>query len=121
MGTGSPTQPGVSARESGHEHVDGVSVHLLGAVPQAGDGTGMKDSLRENGGCSGIEGAVGVLTSTIHNTLYSAPPHRHPVGQPIVFGDLGSGAAMNLGSHSSVSNLFGLPASVYPGTGRRHL
>ncbi len=57
------------------------------------------------------------MTSTAHNTLYSAPFRRHPVGQPIVFGDLGSGAVTaNLGSHSGVTNLYGLPAPVYAGT-----
>ncbi len=57
------------------------------------------------------------MISTTHNTLYSAPPHRHPVGQPTVFGDLSSGAVTaNLGSRSGVPNLFGLPAPVYAGT-----
>ncbi len=53
----------------------------------------------------------------VPNALYSTPPRRHPVGQPIVFGDLGSGVVTaNLGLHSGVPNLFGLLAPVYAGT-----
>ncbi len=102
VGTGSLTQAGVSSPENGRERVVGVSVsrgvssHPLGAVFQAGDGAGITESLRETEGCSGIEGAVCGVTSTTHNTLYSVPPCRHPVGQPIVFGDLGSGAVMRI-------------------------
>ncbi len=49
--------------------------------------------------------------------LYSTPPRRHPVSQPIIYGDLNSGTVtINLGSQSSVPNLFGLPAPVYAGT-----
>ncbi len=91
-----------------------MSVQPLGIVSQAGDGARMTDSPRVTEGCSGIERAVGGVASTAHHTLYSAPPHRHPACQPIVYGDLGSGAvSMKLGSQSSVPNLFGLPASVY--------
>ncbi len=90
-GAGSPTQAGMSAPRE-------VSVHPLGTISQAGDSVGMTDSPQETEGCSSIEGAVGGVTSTAHNSLYSAPPYRHPVGQPIVFGDLGSGAVTaNLG------------------------
>ncbi len=60
---------------------------------------------------------MGGVASTAHHALYSAPPRGHPVGQPIFFGDLGSGAVTtNLGSHSGMPNLFGLPAPVYAGT-----
>ncbi len=45
------------------------------------------------------------------------PLHRNPISQPIIYGDLNSGAViMNLGSQSNVPNLFGLPAPVYTGT-----
>ncbi len=37
-----------------------------------------------------MEGAVGGVTSAAHNTLCNVPPRGHPVGQPIVFGDLSS-------------------------------
>ncbi len=83
-GTGSSTQAGVSVRENGRECVDGVNVprgisaHPLGAVPHAGDSAGVTDSLRETGGCSGMEGAVSGVTSSANNTPCSAPPCRHP-------------------------------------------
>ncbi len=41
--------------------------------------------------------------------LYSTPPRRHPVSQPIIYGDLNSGTV-------TMPNLFGLPAPVYAGT-----
>ncbi len=64
-----------------------------------------------------MEGAVGGITSAANRTLYSAPPRGHPVGQPIIFGDLSSGTVTaNLGLHSGVPNLFDLPAPVYAGT-----
>ncbi len=123
LGDGSPTEVSVSAHESLCERADsvsvrqGVNVHLLGATPHAGDGIGVTGGLREAGGCPSMEGAVGGVTSTAYNTLCSAPPRGHPVGQPIVFGHVSSGAVTaNLGSHSSVPNLFGLPAPVYTGT-----
>ncbi len=57
------------------------------------------------------------MASTAHNALYSAPPHKKTVGQPIVFRDLGRGpVTANLGSQSGVPNLVGLPAPVYAGT-----
>ena len=94
-----------------------MSAHPLGAISQAGDGAKMTDSPWETEGCSGIEGVVGSMASTTYNALYSAPPRRHPVGQPIVFGDLGSGVVTaNLGSQSGVPNLFDPPAPVYAGT-----
>ncbi len=70
----------MSAHENGREHVDGVnaprgmSTHPLGAVPQAGDDAGMTDSLRETGGCFGIEGAVGCV-SALSPTLSTALHH----------------------------------------------
>ncbi len=96
----------------------GMTTHLLGATPHAGDGTGVTGGLRETGGCPGMGGgAVGGVSSAAHSTLYNAPPRGYPVGQPIVFGDLSSGAATaDLGSHSGVPNRFGLPAPVYTGT-----
>ena len=64
-----------------------------------------------------MERAVGGVTSPAHSTLYNALPQGYPVGQPIVFGNLSSGAATaNLGSHSGVPNWFGLSAPVYTGT-----
>ncbi len=67
----------------------------------------MTDSPRATEGCFGIEGAVGGVASTAHHALYSAPLRRHPVGQPIVFGDLSSGAVTaNLGSQGSYKPLF---------------
>ena len=91
-----------------------MNAQALGAAPHAGDGTGVSGGLRETGGCSGMEGAVGGVTSTAHNTLYSALLCRHCVGQPIIFRDLSSGAVTaNLGSHSGVPNLFRQPAPVY--------
>ncbi len=108
-GTGSPTQASMSAPR-------GVRVRPLGTVSKADHGVRMTDSLRETEGCSGIEGAVCGVIRPAHNTLCSAPPHRHPVGQPIVFRDLINGAVTsNLGSHSGVPNLFVMPAPVYAG------
>ncbi len=90
-----------------------MCAHPPGAVSQ---GDGVTDSLRETEGCSSIEGAVGSVASTAHNALYSALPHTRPVGQPIVFRDLGSGVVTaNLGLQSGVPNVFGLPAPVYAG------
>ncbi len=113
----------MSTRENGRERADsviiprGVNTHPLGAAPHAGNGTRLRGGLQKTGGCPGIEGAGGGVTSTAHSALYSIPPRRYPVGQPIVFGDLSSGTVIaNLGSHSGVPNLFGLPAPVYTGT-----
>ncbi len=109
-GTGSPTQTSMSVPRS-------MSAQPLGAVSQVGDGANMTGNLRETKICSGIEGAVGSVASTAHHALYSAPPCRHPVGQPIVFRDLGGGVVTaNLGSHIDVPSLFGLLAPVYAGT-----
>ncbi len=109
-GAGSPTSASVSVPR-------GVSAHPLGIVSQAGDGARMTDSPRVTEGCSGIDVAVGGVASAAHHALYSAPLHRHPVSQPIIYGDLNSGAVItNLGSQGGVPNLFGLPAPVYAGT-----
>ncbi len=108
--TGSPTPASVSVPR-------GMSTHPLGIVFQDGDGARMTDSPRVTKSCSGIEGVVGGVASAAHYALYSAPPRRHPVGQPIDFGDLDSGTmTTNLGSESVVPNLFGLPAPVYART-----
>ncbi len=122
-GAGSPTPVSVSTRENGCEDIDGVSVpqgmnvHPLGATPHAGDGTGVTGGLREAGGCHGLEGTVGGVTSTAHTTLYSTPQREYPVGQPMVFGDLSSGmVTANLDLPSSVPNLLGLSAPAYTGT-----
>ncbi len=110
VGTGSLTQVSVSIPR-------GMSAHPLGIVSQVGDGARMTDRSPATESCSGIEGAVASVASTAHNAPYSTPPHRHPVGQPIVFRDLGSGTeTANLGSQSGVSNLFGLSAPVYAET-----
>ncbi len=109
-GAGSPTLASVSIPR-------GIIAHPLGIVSQARNGARMTDSPRATEGCSGIEGAVGGVASAAHHALYSAPPRRHPVSQPIVFGDLSSSAVtVNLGSQSGLPNLFGLPAPVYAGT-----
>ncbi len=52
----------------------GMNAHLLGATPHARDGTGVTGSLRETGGCPGMEWAVGGVTSAADSTLYNAPP-----------------------------------------------
>ena len=95
----------------------GASVQPLDVVSQAGNGIQMTDSQRMTKGCSGIGGTVGSLARAGHHALYSVPPHRNPISQPIIYGDLSSGpVTMNLGSQSGVPNLFGLPAPVYAGT-----
>ncbi len=78
-GAGSTTSASVSGRR-------GISAHPPGIVSHARDGAKMIDSPRVTEGCSGIEGVVGGLASTGHHTLYSVPPHRNLVSQPI--GDL---------------------------------
>ncbi len=60
-----------------------MSAHPLGIISQAEDGARMTDSPRVSEGCSGINGVIGGVASTAHHALYSAPPRRHPVGQPI--------------------------------------
>ncbi len=110
LGAGSPTPVSVSVPM-------GSSAHPLGVVSHAGDGARMTDSPRVTKGCSGIEGAVGGLASAAHPALYSVPPCRNLVSQPIIYGDLNSGpVTMNLGPQSGMPNLFGLPAPVYTGT-----
>ncbi len=109
VGAGSPTSASMGVPR-------GVSAHPLGIVSHTGDSAKMTDSPRVTEGCSGIEGAVDGLASTAHHAIYSAPLCRHLVSQPILYGDLNSGAViMNLGSQSGVPNLFGLPAPVYAG------
>ncbi len=91
-GAGSPTPASVSGPR-------GISVHPLGIVSHAGDGTKMTDSPMVTEGYSGIKGAVGGLASAGHHTLYSVPPRRNLVSQPIIYRDLKSGpVTMNLGS-----------------------
>ncbi len=108
-GTGSPTSASVSVPR-------GVSAQPLGIVSQAANGARMTNSPRATEGCSGIEGVVGGVVSAAHHALYGAPPHRHPVSQPIVYGDLSSGVVtVKVGSQIGVPNLFGLPAPVYAG------
>ncbi len=49
-----------------------------------------------------------------HHALYSVPPHRSPISQPIIYGDLNNGpVTTNFDSQGGVPNLFGLPAPVY--------
>ena len=77
----------------------------------------MTDSQRVTQGCLVIDGVIGVLANAGHHILYSAPPPRNPISQPIIYGDLSSGpVTMNFGSQGSVPNLFGLPAPVHTGT-----
>ena len=110
LGAGSPTTISVSAPT-------GVSVLPLGVVSQAGNGVQMTDSQRVSKGCSDINGAIGGLANTGHHALYSVPPHRNPISQPIIYGDLSSGpVTTNFGSQGGDPNLFGLPAPVYAGT-----
>ena len=95
----------------------GARAQPLGVLSHAGNGVQMTDSQRVTKGCSGIDGAVGVLASASRHALYSVPLHRIPVSQPIIYGDLSSGAAtMNFCYQSGVPNLFGLPAPVYAAT-----
>ncbi len=110
LGAGSPTTISVSAPT-------GTSALPLGIVSQAGNGVQMTDSQRVTNGCSDIDGVIGGLASAGHHALYSVPPHRNPISQPIIYGDLSSGpVTMNFSSQSSVPNLYGLPAPVYAGT-----
>ncbi len=95
----------------------GASAHPSGAVSQTGNGVQMTDSQGVIKGCSGINGAVGRLGNAGHHALYSVPPHRNPISQPIIYGDLSSGpVTMNFSSQGGVPNLFGPPAPVYTGT-----
>ncbi len=109
-GAGSPTSASVTVPR-------GVNAQPLGIVSHAGDGARMTDSARVTEGCSGIEGDVCGLASTAHHAPYIAPPFRHPISRPIIYGDLNNGTVLtNLGSQSGVPKLFGLPAPVYAGT-----
>ena len=77
----------------------------------------MTDSQRVTQGCPVIDGAIGGSANVSHHVLYSAPPPRNPISQPIIYGDLSSGpVTMNFGSQGGVPNLFGLPAPVHAGT-----
>ncbi len=81
LGAGSPTPASVSVPKGANEHP-------LGILSHAEDGARMTDSPRVPKGCSGIEGAVGGLASAAHHALYSVPLRRHPVSQPVIYGDL---------------------------------
>ena len=60
---------------------------------------------------------IGGLANAGHHVLYSAPPPRKPLSQPIIYGDLSSGpVTTSFGSQRGVPNLFGLPAPVHAGT-----
>ncbi len=75
LSAGSPTTISVSTPM-------GMTVHPLGVVSQAGNSVKMTESQRVTKGCSGINGAV--ATSAGHHALYSVPPHRNPISQPII-------------------------------------
>ncbi len=95
----------------------GASALTTGVVLKAGDGVQITDSQRVTQGCPVIDGAIGGLANAGHHILYSAPLSRHPISQPIIYGDLSSGpATTNFSSQGSVPNLFGLPAPVHAGT-----
>ncbi len=94
-----------------------MNEHLLSATQHIGNGTGITGSLRETGSCASVEGAVGGATSTACGTFFDCPQREYPTGQPLVFGDLSSGAiSVNSCSHHGVPNLLGLPTPVYTGT-----
>ena len=77
----------------------------------------MTDSQRVTQGCPVIDGAIGVSANASHHILYSAPPPRNHISQPIIYGDLSSGpVTTNFGSQGSLPNLFDLPAPVHAGT-----
>ncbi len=95
----------------------GASALPSGVVSQAGSGVQMTNSQGMSKGCSGIEGAVGGLANGGHHALYSVPPHRNLISQPIFYRDLSSGpVTANFSSQGGMPNLFGLPAPVYAGT-----
>ncbi len=95
----------------------GASTNPSSVVSQAGNGVQMTDSQGVTKGCSGTDGVVGGLANTDHRALYIVPPHRNPISQPMMYGDLSSGpVTMNFSSQGGVPNLFGLPAPVYAGT-----
>ena len=110
LGAGSPTTISVSAPM-------GKSMLLSGAVSKAGNGVQMTDSQWVTQGCSVIDEAIGGSANAGHHVLYSVPPPRNPISQPIIYGDLSSGpVTTNFGSQCGVPNLFGLPAPVHTGT-----
>ena len=110
LGAGSPTTISVSAPM-------GASALTMGIVSKAGDGVQMTDGQRVTQGCPVIDRAIGGSANAGHHVLYSAPPPRNPISQPIIYGDLSSGpVTMNFGSQGGVPNLFGLPAPVHAGT-----
>ncbi len=109
LGAGSPTTLSVNASMSARAIPSGVVSHTENGV-QMTDGQGVTQ------GYSGIDGAMSGSASAGHHVLYSVPPHRNPISQPIIYRDLSSGpVTTNFGSQSGVPNLFGLPAPVYAG------
>ncbi len=87
-----------------------------GVVSHTENGVQMTDGQGVTQGYSGIDGAMSGSASAGHHVLYSVPPHRNPISQPIIYRDLSSGpVTTNFGSQSGVPNLFGLPAPVYAG------
>ncbi len=122
-GGGSGQDGPVSPLGAGSSHTISVSAPMgalaptMGVVSKAGDGVQMTDSQRVTQGCPVIDGAIGGSAIADHHVLYSAPPPRNPINQPIIYGDLSSGPVItNFGSQSGVPNLFGLPAPVHAGT-----
>ncbi len=94
-----------------------MSALTTGIVSKAGDSVQMTDSQRVTQGCPVIDGMIGGSANAGHHILYSVPPPRNPISQPIIYGDLSSGpVTTNFGSQGSVPNLFGLPAPVHVGT-----
>ena len=110
LGAGSPNTISVSVPM-------GASALTMGVTPKAGDGVQMTDSQKVTRGCPVIDGAMGGSANAGHHVLYSAPPPRNPISQPIIYRDLSSGpVTTNLGSQSGVPNLFGLSVPVHAGT-----
>ncbi len=122
-GADSPTHISMSFRENESECADSVNVpqdvnaHLLDVTPHVWNGTGIIGSIQETGSCPSVEGAAGGATSAAFGAFFNGPPRGYPAGQPLIFGDLSSGAiSVNPCSHCSVTSLFGLPIPVYTGT-----
>ncbi len=77
LGTGSPTTISVSAPM-------GASALPSGFVSKAGNSVQMTDSQRVTQGCSVIDGVIGGSANAGHHLLYSVPPPRKPISEPII-------------------------------------
>ncbi len=109
LGAGSPDTISVSIPM-------GTSALTKGVVSKAGDGVQMTDSQGVTQSCPVIDRAIGGSANASHHVLYSAPPSRIPISQPIIYRDLSSGpVTTNFGSQGGVPNLFGVPAPIDAG------